>query len=112
MLSNATNQPKSTEVTCLFSNIHVEWIGARNKQIAREQRRGSSDLFVPCSDSFPRNLEKKTLISLNKSNKYIYTRKHKGLSMRSQLIKIKIKSFVFANLQTSIMHLHRLLRHI
>ena len=63
MLSNATNQPKSTEITYLFLNIHVEWIGARNKQIAREQRRGSRDLFVPRSDSFPMNLEKKTLLS-------------------------------------------------
>ena len=35
----------------------------RNKQIAQEPLRGPRDLFVPCSDSFPMNPEKKTLIT-------------------------------------------------
>ena len=33
---------------CLFFWVHVEWIGARNKQIAREPLRSSRD-FLPHS---------------------------------------------------------------
>ena len=47
---------------CLIFWVHGEWIGARNKQIVREPLRGSRDLFVPRSDSFPMNPEKETLI--------------------------------------------------
>ena len=47
---------------CLYFLVHGEWIGARNKQIVQEPLRGSRDLFVPRSDSFPMNPEKKTLI--------------------------------------------------
>ena len=43
-----------------FFLAHGEWVGARNKQIAREPLRGSRDIFFPRSDSFP--LKKKTLI--------------------------------------------------
>ena len=33
--------------------------GTRDKHIAREPRRGSQDLFVPVSDAFPMNQEKR-----------------------------------------------------
>ena len=38
-----------------FLWVDGEWIGARNKQIAREPRSGSRDLFFPRSNSFPFN---------------------------------------------------------
>ena len=44
---------------CLFFWVHGEWIGARNKLIVREPLRGSRDLFVPRSDSFPMNPERR-----------------------------------------------------
>ena len=44
---------------CLFFWVHGEWIGARDKQIAWTAKRFSYDLFVPRSDSFPMNPEKK-----------------------------------------------------
>ena len=42
--------------------VHGEWIGARDKQITWTAKWFSGDLFVPRSDSFPMNPEKKTLI--------------------------------------------------
>ena len=44
---------------CLFFWVHGEWIGARDKQIVWTVKRFSGDLFVPCSDSFPMNPEKR-----------------------------------------------------
>ena len=48
----------------LFVWVHGEWIGARDKQIARTAKRFLGDLFVPRSDSFPINPEKKYTHSL------------------------------------------------
>ena len=47
---------------CLFFWVHRKWIVVRNKQIAREQLRGSHDLFVPHYDSYPLNPEKKSFL--------------------------------------------------
>ena len=58
----------------LFFWVHGEWIGARNKQIA-----WSDDLFVPRSDSFPMNPEKKPLIP------YIYNVSNKDPSQNSPI---------------------------
>ena len=44
---------------CLFFWVHGVWIVARNKQITREQLRGSRDLFVPRYYSYPMNPEKR-----------------------------------------------------
>ena len=44
---------------CLIFWVHGEWIVARNKQIVREPLRNLRDLFVPRSDSFPVNQEKR-----------------------------------------------------
>ena len=44
-----------------FSGLMGEWIGAQNKQIVRKLLHGSHDLFVPFSDSFPRELQKRHL---------------------------------------------------
>ena len=45
-----------------FFWVDGEWIGARDKKIAWTAKRFSDDLFVPRSDSFPINPEKKTFI--------------------------------------------------
>ena len=39
----------------IFFLVHGKWIWVRDKQIIRTAKRFSSDLFVPCSDSFPMN---------------------------------------------------------
>ena len=50
---------------CLNFWVHMEWIGAWNKQIAREPFRSLSDLFVPRSDSFLYEPGKKDIHSLS-----------------------------------------------
>ena len=49
----------------LFFWVNVEWIGTQNRQKSLEPLRGSHDLFVPRSDVFPMDPEKKTLIPYN-----------------------------------------------
>ena len=52
-------------MNAIFSLVHWEWIGVWNKQNAREQLRGSRDLFFPASDSFAKNQKEKDTNSLN-----------------------------------------------
>ena len=55
----------------VFFWVHGEWFGACDKLIAWNAKRFLGDLFVPLSDSFPMNPEKKTIIPYiyNASNK-------------------------------------------
>ena len=62
-----------------------EWIGAQDKQIAWTTKRFSDNLFVPRSDSFPLNPEKKTLIP------YIYNASMKDSFLNSQRKVMKFK---------------------
>ena len=75
--------------------VHGEWIGAQDKQILWTAKLFSYNLFVECSNSFPMNPEKKTLIP------YIYNaHKRPFLKFTQKSYKLQLTDWKHKRLNT------------